>query len=117
MKKPQLYQSFLHAFHGLKEMLSNERNFQIELGAFLINIFLIFYLKLSALEAAVIIMVCATVLSLEIVNTSIEKVCDVVQPAIDPRIKILKDVSAGAVLLMSISAVIVGALIYLPYLY
>lgn len=117
MKKPLLHQSFHHAARGLQEMLLNERNFQIEVVAFLINILLILYLQVSAIEAAVIIIICATVLSLEAVNTAIEQICDVVQPSVDPRIKAVKDIAAGAVLLVSISSVIVGALIYLPYLY
>lgn len=98
-------------------MVKTERNFQIELAAFFINLFLIFYLQLSAPDALFILLVCFAVLSSEIINTAIEKLCDMVQPDFDKRIGFIKDIAAGAVLLMSILAVITGIIIYSKYLF
>jgi diacylglycerol kinase len=117
MRKPPVHTSFLNAFRGIFLMMKSERNFQLELLAFSINLFLIFYLKLSDHDAVLILMVSFGVLSAEIFNTAIEKICDVVHPEFDKRIGFIKDISAGAVLLMSIASVIVGILVYKNYMF
>ena len=98
-------------------MLRSERNFQIEVFALLVNLFLIVYLKVSTVDAAIILVVCFAVLSLEILNTCVEKICDIIQPNFDQRIKIIKDMAAGSVFLMAMASVVVGVLIYFKYLF
>ncbi|MGL6128648.1 diacylglycerol kinase family protein [Chryseobacterium artocarpi] len=117
MQKPSLHKSFLNAFRGVFVMIKTERNFQIELFAFFINVFLIFYLKLSNTDAAIILIVSAAVLSAEIFNTAIEKICDFIQPDYDKRIGFIKDISAGAVVIIAVLSVIIGILIYWKYLF
>ncbi|WPO84210.1 diacylglycerol kinase family protein [Chryseobacterium sp. JJR-5R] len=117
MRKPAIHKSFLNAFRGIFLMMKSERNFQIELLAFMINLFLVFYLKLSAADAVYILIVSFIVLAAEIFNTAIEKICDMIQPEFDMRIGFIKDISAGAVLLISISSVIVGILVYWKYIF
>lgn len=97
-------------------MLKAERNFKIEIFALLINLFLIVYLHLDSVDAAIILVVCCAVLSLEILNTCVEKICDLIQPEFDVRVKIIKDIAAGSVFLMAIGSVAVGILIYSKYL-
>lgn len=98
-------------------MLQSERNFQIEVFALLVNLFLIVYLRVSTVDAAIILVVCFAVLSLEILNTCVEKICDIIQPEYDERIKIIKDMAAGSVFLMAMASVVVGVLIYFKYLF
>lgn len=117
MRKPPIHKSFLNAFRGVFLMLKNERNFQIELLAFFINLFLIFYLKLSTIDTIFILLVSSGVLISEIFNTAIEKICDIVQPEFDQRIGFIKDISAGAVVLMTLLSVVVGILVYWKYIY
>ena len=115
MRKPPLQKSFFNAFRGIFLMLMSERNFQIEFAAFLINLVLIFILKLSDTDSALILICCFSVLCAEIFNTAIEKICDIVQPEYDERIKFIKDIAAGAVLILAIAAVFVGILVYWKY--
>lgn len=117
MRKPLLHQSFLNAFRGIFMMIKSERNFQLESGAFLINLFLIFYLHLSTPDAVLILLVSSGVLAAEIFNTAIEKICDIIRPEFDPRIGFIKDIAAGAVLLMALTSVITGILIYWKYIF
>ncbi|ASW73161.1 diacylglycerol kinase [Chryseobacterium piperi] len=117
MRKPPIHRSFQNAFRGVFLMVKTERNFQIECLAFLINLFLIFYLQLSGIDTALILLACFGVLSTEILNTAIEKTCDIIQPEFDKRIGFIKDVSAGAVILMSIVSAIVGVLVYWKYIF
>lgn len=117
MQKPPLHKSFLNAFRGVAAMIKTERNFRIELLAFFINLFLIFYLQLSSMDAAIILLVSFAVLSAEIFNTAIEKICDIIQPDFDKRIGFIKDIAAGAVILMAIASVIIGVIIYSGYIF
>lgn len=116
MRKPPIHKSFLNAFRGVFLIIKSERNFQIELFAFCINLFLIFYLQLSTTDTILILIVSFGVLSSEIFNTAIEKLCDIVQPEFDRRIGFIKDIAAGAVILMTIVSVIVGFLVYWKYI-
>ena len=117
MRKPPFYKSVGNAFRGVIWMLKSERNFQIEVFALLINLFLIVFLKLNTVDAAIILIVSFAVLTLEILNTAIEKVCDIIQPEFDFRIKVIKDISAAAVVLMALASVVVGVLVYWKYLF
>lgn len=117
MRKPPVHKSFFNAFRGIFLMIKSERNFQIETIAFLINLFLIFYLKLTTTDTTLILIVCFVVLAAEIFNTAIEKICDIIHPEFDRRIGFIKDISAGAVLLMTIVSIIVGVLIYWKYVF
>lgn len=117
MRKPPIHKSFWNAITGAVWMLRSERNFQIEVLALIINLLLIVYLKVTELEAALILVVSFSVLSLEILNTCVEKICDIIQPEFDQRIKIIKDMAAGSVFLMAMASVVVGVLIYSKYLF
>ncbi|MDN4013872.1 diacylglycerol kinase family protein [Chryseobacterium gambrini] len=115
MRKPPIHKSLRNAFRGVFLMMKHERNFQLEFAAFLVNLFLIFYLNLSSTDTILILMVSFGVLTTEILNTAIEKICDFVQPEFDKRIGFIKDISAGAVVLMAILSVIVGVMVYWKY--
>jgi diacylglycerol kinase (ATP) len=117
MRKPPIHKSFWNAITGVFWMLRSERNFQIEVLALIINLLLIVYLKVTEMEAALILVICFSVLSLEILNTCIEKVCDIINPEYDIRIKIIKNIAAGSVFIMAIASVMVGILIYTKYLF
>ncbi len=117
MRKPPVHRSFLNAFRGIFFMIRHERNFRIELAAFAVNLFLVFYLRLSETDALLVLGVSFAVLSAEMFNTAIEKICDFIQPEFDRRIGFIKDVSAGAVLLMAGISVITGILVYRKYLF
>ncbi|MGE8534987.1 diacylglycerol kinase family protein [Chryseobacterium sp. JV274] len=116
MQKPPIHKSFLNAFRGVFMMIKTERNFQIELLAFFVNLFFIFYFKLSSTDAALVLIASFAVLSAEIFNTAIEKICDIIQPDYDKRIGFIKDIAAGAVVLTAVASVIVGILVYGKYI-
>lgn len=116
MRKPPVHKSFLNAFRGVFLIMKSERNFRIELLAFAVNIVLIFYFRLSLYDTAIILLVSFAVLATEMINTSIEKMCDMVHPEFDKRIGFIKDVAAGAVLLMATASVVVGIIVYGKYI-
>lgn len=115
MKRPPFHKSLFHALEGILSLIKYERNFRIEFLAFLLNLFLIIVLKLSAVDSMFILGVCLLVLISEMLNSAIEKICDFIQPEKDSRIKQIKDISAGAVLLSVILSGITGILVYPKY--
>lgn len=116
MKKPPFHKSVQFTFRGIIWILRNERNFQFHILALIINLFLIVFFGISNTETALILLCCFFVLVTETLNTCVEKICDYIQPKFDSRIGIIKDLAGGAVMLATISAICVGALVYWPYL-
>jgi len=104
------------AISGLKITFKKEQSFRIQVFMGLIVILLMFVLKLNPLEKSVLIIVIAMVLSLELINSQIERFLDVIQPSYQPEVKLIKDISAAAVLIAALGAVVVGIVILLPHL-
>ncbi len=112
--KNDFFTSVGHALDGINYTANNERNFKIEIAfAFIVTI-MGFILKISILEWTILVLTMAMVLSLELVNTAIERSVDLVTKDYRELAKVAKDASAGAVLVMSMFSVIIGILIFLP---
>ena len=111
----KLLNSFRAAFHGLRLVIS-EQTFQIMVLIALVTIFLMIYFEVTFIEKLIIIFLIAVVLALELINTQIEKVLNILKPDYDQKVKIIKDISAGAVFLFCLGAIIIGILIFFPYL-
>jgi len=112
----KLLKSFRDAFNGIGILIRSERNFQIHLVAFAIAIGAGFYFEISSGEFAMILLVSALVFGLEGMNTALEKLCDEVTEERKESIRKVKDVAAGAVLIGAIFAIVVGIIIFYPYL-
>lgn len=115
MKKGKLIDSFGYAIAGIFFCLRHERNMKIHYLAAVIVICCGFYFPITKIEWIVLLIVIGIVMSLEMVNTAVEKTVDLATADIHPFAKVAKDVAAGAVLLFAIIAVIIGAIIFLPY--
>jgi diacylglycerol kinase len=111
----KLANSFKFAFQGLKFAFSGQ-SFRIMCFFGILAIILMIVLGLSFQERIILILSIALVLSLELINSQIEKILDILQPNHDQRIKIIKDMSAAAVLIVSLTALLIGILIFLPYI-
>lgn len=108
--------SFEYAFQGFKHLLKAEANFKVHLIASGIVLFAGFYFQISGLEWALVGCCVGGVLSAEAFNSAIEHLCDVVSPQQNPVIGKIKDMSAFAVLIVSLVALAIGCLIFIPYL-
>lgn len=116
-KMNQLIKSFGFAFQGIFHLIKNERNFKIQFGVFILVLILSCLLGISKIEFIIVLICSMIVLSMEGINTSIERLCDEKDPSFNPKIKIIKDVAAGAVLISSLFSIVIGLLIFLPYFY
>jgi diacylglycerol kinase len=115
-KIKSIKQSFKEAFNGFRETLIKETSFKIMLVIAAVVLFFLFYFPTSREEKAVIFAVILGVLVLELINSTVEKIMDFIDPDYNNKIRIIKDLMAAIVLLASIGAVIVGILIFYPYI-
>ena len=107
--------SFKYAFNGISYVLKTSRNFKIQLIFAFTSLMIGFLLKISQSNYVILIATIMSVLILEILNTSIESIVDlVVKKEFNSLAKISKDTSAGAVLLASINSVIIAVYIFVP---
>jgi diacylglycerol kinase (ATP) len=106
--------SFTFAGVGIFNLFRYENNARIHLIACLAVIAAGVGFRLSATEWMIIVIQIALVWAAEAFNTSIEKLADLVSPDYHPVIKVVKDTAAAAVLILAISAVVVGAIIFIP---
>ncbi|RBQ02406.1 diacylglycerol kinase family protein [Pedobacter miscanthi] len=109
--------SFKYAFNGLKLFFISDHNGRVHLVAAIIAIGLSFYLNISDYEWIAILSVISAVFVAEILNSAIEKLADVVSPEYHPKIKVVKDLAAAAVLVAAFLAVAVGAIVFIPKLF
>lgn len=112
--KSSFGESFNHAMDGIEFAINHERNLKIEVFMGILASIMGFLLHISVMEWAIIVLVIAMVLCLELVNTAIERAVDLTTKEYRELAKAAKDVSAGAVLIMSMFSVIIGILIFLP---
>ena len=108
--------SFSNAAQGIAHLFKGQVNARIELFIAFIVIIFSFLLKISPAEWILILLCIALVLSLEGINTAIEIFADKLHPGFDKDIGKAKDVAAGAVLIASIVAAIIGFIIFAPRL-
>lgn len=109
-------QSEQYAWSGLVEIFKTQPNFRIELLAGILVILLGFILRITTHDFIMVLFCISFVLISEALNSTIEKMCDVILAQYHEKIKSAKDISAAMVLISAITTVIVGIAIFLPYL-
>lgn len=117
MGMTRLRASFAAAFQGLVWALRTQQNLRIHAAAAILVTILGFLLQIPLISAAVLALTMAFVISLELANTAIEAVVDLLSPEYHPLAGRAKDVAAAAVLVASMGAVAVGSLILGPRLW
>ncbi|MDY0103583.1 MAG: diacylglycerol kinase family protein [Lentimicrobium sp.] len=110
----KFFESFIPAIKGLVSAFKSEQNLRFHFILIVCVIFLGIVTNITLLEWLVIIVFFAIVISMELINTAIEKLSDFVQPERDNRIKIIKDISASAVFWAALMAFFAGLLIFIP---
>lgn len=100
---------------GLWVAYKEEPNFKIEIFFTLLVPYLGYRFGISYFEFLVLVLTIGFVLTVELLNTALEEVCDKFHPERDPHIEKIKDLAAAAVLVSSVSAVIIGVMVFWPY--
>lgn len=113
MNVTKFIKSFTYAFAGIRAA-TKEQNFRFHLMSAIIVIIAALLTGVSTIEWSILILVIALVLSLEMINSAVERVVDLATGEIHPLAKLAKDLAAGAVLIAAIASVIIGLIIFLP---
>lgn len=116
-KNKTLVQSFKNAFNGFYQSVVSERNFRIHLCAITLVFLAGIFLDLDPMRWTIIILTIGLVLISELLNTSIEKLTDMVTSEYSEEVRKVKDIAASAVLVSAIISVVVGILVfYQPFM-
>lgn len=106
--------SFVYAFSGIKELIAHTPNARIHLVIAFMTIVLGFAFRISNSEWIAVCICIGMVLGMEALNSALENLSDFVCKETDHRIKKVKDLAAGGVLLVAIASFAVGCIIFLP---
>jgi len=113
----KFFKSIAYAGRGLKEAVGGQRNLKIQLMVALAAVCLGLYFHIDRLEWGLLLGCCAWVISLELVNTSIEYLTDLVTKEKNPLAGKVKDIAAAAVLFSAVLSGIIGLLIFAKYIF
>ena len=113
----KLINSFRYAIEGFISSFKTERNMKIHILAMIVVVLLGLYFKLNLVEWCFITIVISLVIGAELFNTAIETIVDMVSPEKNPKAKLAKDISAAAVLALTIGAVVIGTIIFISKIY
>ena len=115
-REREFKKSLKYAWRGLSYVIKNERNFRIELSIAFFVIIIAIILEIKSWEFIITLLMISWVLVAELVNTALERVVDILEPKVHPFARLIKDVMAAAVLFSSIMAIIIGLVIFGPYI-
>nr|WP_263325689.1 diacylglycerol kinase family protein [Neobacillus sp. Marseille-Q6967] len=115
-KPIRLLKSFTFAIEGIKTAIKTERNMRIHLCISIIVIGLSFFFSIRNVEWILVLIIIGGMFALELMNTAIERLVDLVTKEFHPLAKQAKDLAAGAVFVYAILAVIAGFIIFIPYI-
>jgi diacylglycerol kinase (ATP) len=108
--------SFTFAFQGAKKLITTEHSIMVQFSLGIIMTGVGFYFGISKTEWLFQTMAIGLVLSVEGLNTAVEKIADFIHPNFHQKIGFIKDIAAGAVFFAAITAIAIGLTIYLPYI-
>ncbi len=106
-----------YAFKGVFLLIKTEASIKTQVCIALVITAAGFYYDISNMEWIMQIFAIGMIMGIEGLNTAIEKTADFIQPEFDDKIGFIKDISAGAVMLVSIAASIIGLIIYVPKIF
>ena len=109
--------SFKYAFNGLKILIREEHNARIHVFIAVCVLLAGLVFEISAGEWIAVTLCIGLVIALEMINSAIENLADFVSPEKHDKIKKVKDLAAGAVLLGAVVAVVVGLVVFLPKIF
>lgn len=114
-KNHNLFACFQSGFEGFKKVILKEVSFKYLLMIALLVIVAMFYFPLLKIEKLALVLVIFSVLTLELLNSSLERFLDYIQPKYDLKVREIKDVLTATVLLACIGSAIIGVIIFWPY--
>ena len=112
----RFFYSIRDAARGIRFVFTHEQNFRIQIVVAIIALAAASIFRLRRSESVVIFLLILLVLLLELVNSAVEKILDVVRPRLEHQVKVAKDIMAATVLLAGFGALVIGSIIFWPHL-
>jgi len=112
MKK--FFKGFVFAFRGIVVALRGQLNMKVHFAAALLVMVGGFYYRLQPWEWVAVVLSIGLVMALELLNTAIEDLVNLIHPEWNARAGRIKDLAAGAVLLAAVAALVVGLIVFIP---
>jgi diacylglycerol kinase (ATP) len=112
--KPGIFRSLRHALNGCVRLFGTERNAKIHLVSFIIAVAAGFYFEIDRIEWMIILLASGAVIAAEAMNTAIEGTIDIVHPHHGEKAGRIKDIAAGAVLIVTCAAIAMGIIVFFP---
>ncbi|WP_224483090.1 diacylglycerol kinase family protein [Robertkochia aurantiaca] len=109
--------SIRYASKGAYLLLKTEPSIQIQFVIGILVTIAGFVFEISAVEWMIQVLVIAAIMSVEGLNTAVEKIADFIHPDPDINIGFIKDIAAGAVFIIAMAAVVIGLIIYVPKIF
>lgn len=109
--------SFSYAYKGAIKLITTEHSIMVQFSLAILLVLAGFYFDISREEWLIQILATGMVLAVEGLNTAIEKIADFIHPEYHKTIGFIKDIAAGAVFFAASAAIIIGAIIYWPYIF
>lgn len=110
------FKSFVYAVNGIWSGVADQLNLKVQIGVAILVVAAGYYYNIMALEWCVILLCIALVLGLEMMNSAIESLVDLVTLERKPLAGRIKDIAAGAVLLVSLISVVIGVVVFRKYI-
>jgi diacylglycerol kinase len=112
----EFLKSFIYAIKGIWSGIADQRNLKFQLAVAIVVVGAGFYLSIQPIEWCIILTCISLVISLELINTAIENLVDLVTLERKPLAGKIKDIAAGAVLIASAISLIIGVIVFRKYL-
>lgn len=115
LKIKRLYKSFSYAIRGFKKTFREEQNLQVQSFIGVVVLFAAVFFGLDRIELSIIVFLVVLVLLMELANSAVERIADLLKPRIHDYVKDIKDIMAAAVSLAAIMSIVIGILIFWPH--
>ncbi len=112
----RLLKSFKYAINGLIKVLKEEQNLRIQSVIAILVVITAIHFKVDRIEWCFLIFSIGIVFLMEVANSAVERITDVLKPRINSYVKEIKDITAAAVMLASFLSIIIGIIIFWPYI-
>jgi diacylglycerol kinase len=113
----RFFHSFTFAWRGVRYVFSHEQNFRIQLVISLVVVGAMVGFQVRRSEVVVLLLLILLILILELLNSALEKFADIVKPRLAIQVQVVKDILAAMVLIASLGAMVIGAIIFWPYVF
>ena len=110
----KFYGGFRYAIEGILTGIRQEQNMKMHCIMTVLVVLAGFFFEISKIEWCICLLLCGLIMALELVNTSVEAVVDLVTEERKPLAKIAKDTAAGAVLIAALFSAVIGCIIFVP---